>query len=131
MSELYVFIAIYVVFVVYIAYAYKSKKWPFQSKEQPKSNSTLSETVVQMESTSTENSGIGILVLIIFIAVFALSAIAAYFSVKMSMKRYGVAESALKQGNTGVAVAALSPEIGEGIGDVMSRLWSPTNPNSR
>ena len=42
-----------------------------------------------------------------------------YFNIKLSIKRYEIAENAIKHGHTGVATAALAPEIGEGISDAI------------
>jgi hypothetical protein len=39
---------------------------------------------------------------------------------KANMARYQIAETAIKKGKTGVAVVALSPEIGEGVGCVLA-----------
>ena len=40
----------------------------------------------------------------------------------MTMKRYEIAGQAIKQGNTGIAIAALSPEIGKGFGSILGTL---------
>jgi hypothetical protein len=59
------------------------------------------------------SSGIWIIVIIVL---FLIALIAAFgFSIYSTTRRYRIAEEAIKQGNTGVGVAALSPEISMGI----------------
>jgi hypothetical protein len=122
-----ILIACHITLAIYLihAYASKPKKWPFHSKEKLKvvSNTGISTTVIQSTPSSTGNIIGTVLVLIFFIGIFSFFIVASYWSVKMSMKRYDIADSAIKKGNTGVAVAALSPEIGAGIGTAVSDLW--------
>lgn len=59
----------------------------------------------------------GIALILLFFGVF-LALIA--FGVWSTVQQFKLAQAALKQGNTGVAIAALAPEIGQGIGSVVS-----------
>lgn len=104
--------------LVYITYAAVKKKCPFKPKYK-KSKLTSAE---MDDNQSTTIGGIG--VAIIFILIIGLMIVAIYFSIKLSIKRYELAGDALKQGHTGVAAAALAPEIGEGIGDVIGGITS-------
>lgn len=64
---------------------------------------------------NNQNEPVPIGVYLVIIGVIIVMIVGFYFSVK----RYDVAYQGLKYGHPGVAVAALSPEIGEGVSDVI------------
>ena len=106
---------------VYIAIAWfsKPKLWPFKkhnkSKDKQHSLSYADTDKIDSSNPSTGSSVVAVIIVIIFIIFFI---VAMYFGIKMSMMRYKIAGEAIKQGNTGVALGALAPEIGEGVGDL-------------
>ena len=94
---------------------HKNKLWPFRKpKDEDKAMHALSG-----ESPANVSPGVaGTIVIIIIVIVIVGVAI---LGVYMTLMRYKLAASAIKSGNTGVAVAALSPEIGSGIGSIFGR----------
>lgn len=100
------------VMLIYMTYAAVYKKCPFKPKPKNKPSKLTS-----LEYNDDQSPSIG--VVLIFILVIGLMIVMIYFSIKLSLKRYEIAGDAIKQGHTGVAAAALAPEIGEGIGDVI------------
>lgn len=100
--------------LIYMIYAAIKKKCPFKRKLEKSSELTS----VEIDDNQSFTMG-GIGIAIIFILVIGLMIVAIYFSIKLSIKRYELAGDALKHGHTGVAAAALAPEIGEGIGDAI------------
>ena len=58
-----------------------------------------------------------VVAIVAFVAVFGLIA---FLATRQTFARYSLAESALKSGHAGVAAAALAPEIGSGIHDLLS-----------
>jgi uncharacterized protein YpmB len=125
-----IMMACYVLLAIYLIYAHSSepKKWPFHTKE--KVNQVDHEsgdgsvfTVVHSKPLSNGDTIGSVFIIIFLIIFFALFIVGMYWSLKTSMKRYDIADDAIKKGHAGVAVAALSPEIGEGIGAAVSGLW--------
>jgi len=111
-------------FVVYLIYAKMSKpqKWPwYRTREvnKTKDNRGVMRSVSVSEESSGGQATTGVFAGIIFIVIISLFVVMAYFSIKLSMKRYEIAGDAIKKGNTNVAAAALAPEIGQGIGGVI------------
>jgi len=60
----------------------------------------------------------GLIAILLFLLVFV---VIGYFSIKMTMARYDLANKALASGNGQLAMAALAPEIGSGIGSIFRR----------
>lgn len=122
------FVALFICFGVYLVYANvsKPKKWPFNTTKVVKKEKQPSGAMMYVqhsESNSGMSTGMSILVMIIFIAIIALIIVGAYFSIKMSMKRYEIAGEAIRRGNTGAATAVLAPEIGSGVGSALGGLF--------
>lgn len=69
----------------------------------------------RLRDTDQSNQDNGDWVYLIIIGVFIVLIVGFYFS----FKRYNVALEGIKSGHPGVSVAALSPEIGEGVADVI------------
>jgi len=107
----------------YITYAAVYKKCPFKPK--PKDN-TSKLTSAEYDDSNPPSIG----VILIFVLVIVLTIVMVYFSIKLSMKRYEIAGDAIKHGHTGVAAAALAPEIGEGIGDVIGGITGSNRYNN-
>jgi hypothetical protein len=111
-------------FVVYLVYARmsKPKKWPwYRTREVNRTKDNRG--VMRSVSVSGESSGgevtMSVFTGIFIILIISLFMVMAYFSIKLTMKRYEIAGDAIKQGNTGAAAAVLAPEIGEGIGGLI------------
>jgi hypothetical protein len=107
----------------YITYAAVYKKCPFKPK--PKDNPSK---LTSVEYDDSQSPSIG--VILIFVLVIGLMIVMIYFSIKLSMKRYEIAGDAIKHGHTGVAAAALAPEIGEGIGDAIGGITGSNRYNN-
>lgn len=97
-----------------IAWFSKPKLWPFKKHNKDKQRS-LSYRDADGDDYKP-STGSNVVVVLIGIILFIFFVVAMYFGIKMTMMRYKIAGDAIKQGNTGVAAAALAPEIGEGIG---------------
>lgn len=97
--------------IVYIVLADKKGYWPFKKKgkKDPKN-------VMRNLDDSGMSAGMIVLIVCIVLVFLGIMIIGIYFAVKSSMMRYRIAGDAIKRGKSGVAVAALSPEIGEGVG---------------
>jgi len=82
-----------------------------------------------------QGGGFNIIVLIVFILFFGLFFVAIYFGMKAQTQRYNLASEAIKKGNKNLAMAALAPEIGAGIGNVEQGLgnifWGGGRMNNR
>ena len=104
--------------------SYILKIWPFTRKkpekpEKPEKDVTKQSQMSSYESSSSSQSstpvspfiGISLFILFMVFIIFIM-----FISFKTSMARYKIAGDAVKQGNSGVAAAALAPEIGQGIG---------------
>lgn len=121
-----VFITLVIFFAIYLVVGKMSKHpmWPWHETKEvvtTKSSSGMLRSISTYESSSSKSvlGSIGIvLIVILFIALFI---VLVFFSIKLSMKRYEIANQAIKEGNTGLAVSALAPEIGEGIGSVLGK----------
>lgn len=105
----------------YLAWARFShhRRWPFKSDDthDKKQHDITQHSQPEDKRPATKfMDGAG--VVIITVLVIGLFIVLIYYSIKLDMKRYQIAGDAIQKGNTGVAVAALAPEIGTGIGDV-------------
>lgn len=67
--------------------------------------------------TPDTNVGVGGVILIILIFLFII--VMAGLSIWMSLKRYELADTAMRSGDSALAVAALAPELGEGVASVI------------
>lgn len=130
-----IFTILIVGFIIYLLYANlsKPKKWPFVKKtviikEVPTIHGLA--TVVRDEPVSTGNSVSSIVGVIIIIIILAVSLVFIYIGMKITLKRYEIAGQAIKQGDTGVAVAALAPEIGQGVRAVTDDIFHNYDPNT-
>jgi Na+-transporting methylmalonyl-CoA/oxaloacetate decarboxylase gamma subunit len=106
------------------------RRWPWShEKEKTKTKDTLymrqdddddeeGGHAVVHHNRFMENFGSAILIAL----VVGLFIVLIYYAIKLDMKRYEIAGDAINKGNTGVAVAALAPEIGSGIGDALEGL---------
>lgn len=130
------FLTLIVVFCVafgaYLIYAFsaKPKKWPFLKSKKVETEKTPSGammTVTRSHSASPASVGGSILVVVIVIIFVALFIVGFYFSIKLTMKRYEIAGEAARQGNTGVALAAMAPELGQGIGSILGGITGNTH----
>lgn len=65
-------------------------------------------------SNVTQSTTFVVIIFVIFIAIAA-------FSLWLTYKRYTLVGEALKEHNTGLAIALSSPEIGQGIGAAFGR----------
>lgn len=119
------FLALVISLAIYLNYAGTHGKWPFIVNT--KIISSLKSRDTSNKNYSTELPvWAGLSIFIIFIILFI---VIIYFSIKTSMARYKLAGEALKSGNKGLAVAALAPEIGEGIGAGLGGLFGNQNNN--
>lgn len=116
-----IFLALLLTIIFYLIYASAYLKWPFQNARQDDKKDVKGQMDIQTDSDSTKNMSTGekVFMVIMFIIFFGFFIVLAYFSIKSSMYRYELASDAMKKGKTGIAAAALAPEIGEGIGDVI------------
>lgn len=110
---------------IYVAIAYFSepKKWPFKKDDDKKKSDDKAQHAMQSfsdsGSTGTLGGVVAVIIVILFIGLFIF---AMYWGIKMSMMRYQIAGDAIKKGNTGLALGALAPEIGEGVGYVVGEI---------
>lgn len=116
-----IFLALLLTIIFYLIYASAYSKWPFQNARQDDKKDVKGQMDIQTDSNTTHNMSTGekIFVIILFILFFGFFIVITYFSIKASISRYELASDAIKKGKTGIAAAALAPEIGEGIGDVI------------
>jgi hypothetical protein len=117
-----IFASLLLTFTIYLIWAQGHNSWPFYKKPTPPSkNPKLEKASFSYDVSSSSNSSIGIAPILIFLIFFIFVGVMIYFIVKANMERYKIAGQALKHGHEGVAVAALAPEIGEGIGNAIGR----------
>ncbi len=119
-----IFTAVLLTFTIYLIWAQGHNKWPFYKKsgteipKMQKSNtfyeSRESSKEVNKESRISATAGI-----IIFFIFLIFIGIIIYFTMRANIERYKIAGDALRHGHAGVAAAALAPEIGAGIGNVL------------
>ena len=116
-----IFLALLLTLIFYLIYASAYSTWPFQNarKNDDKKDVKGQMDVKTDDEVKNMSTGEKIFMVIIFILFFGFFLVLAYFSIKASMYRYELASDAMKKGKTGIAAAALAPEIGEGIGDVI------------
>lgn len=118
MKFLHVFLIVFIILLVIagILLGYRNSKhqWPFNpSKDQPLRDANGTPTNTPPNNKLTP----GGMVFIVIIMVLALAL--AIASIYTTIFRYKIAGEAIHSGNTGVAVAALSPEIGQGVGSIL------------
>jgi hypothetical protein len=101
------------------------KIWPFHkdvkvSKSQSITNRKRSKNRLNDMSVDADNSNsisptIGIIIFVLFML---LMVFLGYVALRTNITRYQIAGDAIKSGNSGIAVAALSPDIGSGINNL-------------
>ncbi len=114
-------------FVIYLSYAGLTtpQKWPFVKKKivtQVKTSKGLSAVITTEPDQPMGVAGkvFGAIFAIVFLALLI---VIVYSSVRLSLRRYEIAGTAIKEGNTGIAAAALAPEIGQGVGAGLSWIF--------
>ena len=103
-------------FIIYLIYASAHSKWPFQKKTNYNSKYTK---IVRDSSISNGGQMSPILGVLLCILFFGFFIFIMYLAMKANVARYSLASQALKSGQGGVAAAALAPEIGQGLGDLL------------
>jgi hypothetical protein len=98
---LFISLAVLIALSIYLLVRHNNKKKNNQLKYNIKDND--------------QNEPVPVGVYLVIIGVIIVIIVGFYFSVK----RYDIAYQGIKYGHPGVAVAALSPEIGEGVADVV------------
>ena len=96
---------------MYFVIAYNNKKWPFSKK---KSSGPGQMSAQEPDNMQPLPSWVGVIIII-----FALVVVGA--GIYVTVLRYQLAGKALSKGQGGVAVAALAPEIGSGIGNIFGK----------
>lgn len=107
-----------VAIILWIIVTYILKIWPFKksvSLSKSKSKKILNDISYSYTSDSNVSSFTGILLFVLFIL---LAAFIAYVSFRTDIARYKIAGDAVKSGNNGIALTALSPEIGRGVNNM-------------
>lgn len=124
MKFLHVFLIVFIVLLVFsggfLAYRKSKNAWPFNP---PKMHGLYSglygDAVNPPNSPNQQPTKLtpGGMVFIVIIMILVLALVIA--SIYTTVFRYKIAGEAIHSGNTGVAVAALSPEIGQGVGSIL------------
>ena len=111
-----IFATLLLVLSIYLVVAYQKKLWPFKPKKSKNVSSAMGQLDRYDGSTETKISVGAIIVMVLFIILFIVLMI---IGIRLTIMRYQIAGEAMKQGNTGVALGALAPEIGAGIGSAI------------
>lgn len=116
--------AIHLIFYLFLILAIIGLIVGIDSFVKHKKNETKNKTTFNNAPANNTNqqmsAGMTIFVIILFIGFVALAIVGIW----VSLKRYQLASEAIEKGDTGTAIAALSPEIGEGVGSVIGGIGS-------
>ena len=120
LSNKLIIISIAIIFVCivlggYLFHAQANELWPFSNPE-PKPEPTEDSSAAAAEEEVSTPLPTWAIVLIVLL-VLALITVGVYITIL----RYKIVGEALRQHQGGVAVAALSPEIGSGVGSIIRR----------
>lgn len=110
-----IFATLLLVLSIYLVVAYQKKLWPFKPKKPTTpSNAMMSQT----RGGNDEHTKLGVGAIIVIVLFIILFGVLMVIGIRLTIMRYQIAGEAIKQGNTGVALGALAPEIGSGIGSI-------------